>query len=389
MRICRVATVPFFFNHHLGGQLRDIRRAGHELHIACSSGPGYEKLAAIVGEGRVHRVEIPRRISPVGDLRAFGKLISLFRRQRFDVVHSTTPKAGLLSAIAAKVAGIPVRMHTFTGQQWMELSGLLRSVSIASDRLVARLNTQCYTDSQSQRTFLIEKGIAAADRLLVLANGSLSGVDVNHLADVRASVDRGALRKELAIPDGSFVVTFIGRVTRDKGILELLSAFEAGSREAPESFLIIVGPVETQKDVALGKALAGASGHPRIRLTGYDPAAERYLCITDVLCLPSYREGFGNVVLEAAVMGVPTVGTRIIGLIDAVEDGKTGILVPAKDPAALAAALECLRRNPQQRAKLGEEARTRAITQFSAERLSRAVLAEYERLLPLSAGKRA
>jgi glycosyltransferase involved in cell wall biosynthesis len=387
MRICRVATVPFFFNHHLGVQLRDIRMAGHELHIACSSGQGYEKLAAIVGEGRVHRVEIPRRVSPVGDLLALGKLISLFRRQRFDIVHSTTPKAGLLSAIAAKVAGIPVRMHTFTGQQWMELSGLLRSVSVASDRLVARLNTQCYADSQSQRTFLIEKGIAAAERLLVLANGSLSGVDVNHLADVRESVDRGALRKDLAIPDGSFVVTFVGRVTRDKGILELLSAFERVSREAAESFLIIVGPVEGQKDAALRAALSGASGHPRIRMTGYDPAAGKYFCITDVLCLPSYREGFGNVVLEAAVMGVPTVGTRIVGLVDAIEDGKTGILVPAKNPAALAAALECLRCNPRLRSKLGEEAKMRAITQFSAERISRAVLAEYERLLTLSAGK--
>ncbi len=389
MRICRVATVPFFFNHHLGGQLRDIRKAGHELHIACSSGLGYGKLAAIVGEGRVHRVEIPRRVSPFGDLLALGKLISLFRRQRFDIVHSTTPKAGLLSAIAARVAGIPVRMHTFTGQQWTEFSGLLRSVSVASDKLMARLNTQCYADSQSQRTFLIEKGIAAPETLLVLGNGSLSGVDVDHLADVRESVDRGALRKELAIPDGSFVVTFVGRVTRDKGILELLSAFETVSREAPECFLIIVGPVEGQRDAALKAALAGASGHPRIRITGYDSAAERYFCITDVLCLPSYREGFGNVVLEAAVMGVPTVGTRIIGLVDAVEDGRTGILVPAKNPGALAAALECLRRSPQQRRKLGEAARTRAISQFGAERMSRAVLAEYERLLTLSAGKRA
>ena len=176
MRICRIATVPFFFVHNLGSQISAIVSAGHAVDLVCSKGPGFEQLERVPGV-TLHAIEMKRMIAPVADLHALYQLWRLYRRGGFDIVHSGTPKAGLLSALAGLLAGVPIRLHTFTGQPWTTLSGPVRWLARMSDWLVTHLNTQCYADSASQREFLIAEGLCRAHDVKVLGAGSIAGVD--------------------------------------------------------------------------------------------------------------------------------------------------------------------------------------------------------------------
>lgn len=379
MRICRTATVPFFLLHHLGGQIAATVKAGHEVAIVGSAGDAVAGVKAVTGAD-YHVIEIPRAISPLRDLAALWRLFVFFRRGRFDIVHSTTPKAGLLTAIAARLAGVPIRLHTFTGQAWAQRRGWVRWVARASDRLIVHLDTQCYADSHSQRDFLVAEGIGAAERIAVLGDGSLSGVDLARFSRSRRD-GAAAARARLDIPAAAPVIGFIGRVTRDKGIGELVSAFAMLDGLAGESaYLVVVGPQEPELDPLPDAVLATLSSHPRVRLVGYTAVPEEYLAGFDLFCLPSYREGFGNVAIEAAAMAIPTVGTRIVGLTDAVVDAQTGILVPPKDAQALADALARLLNDPALRATMGEAAYRRAVAEFDADKVNARVLDEYRRL---------
>lgn len=377
MKIARVATVPFFLYNHLHEQITAIAAAGHEVVLIASNGEEAAWLEQLPGV-RFEEIDIPRKISPLRDLRALWRLYLFFRRERFDIVHSTTPKAGMLCAVAGWLARVPLRLHTFTGQAWVELHGAVRLAAKAGDWLTARLNTLCYADSFSQRDFIIAEGIGNAQSIRVPGSGSLAGVDLARFDPEKCAASRDATLQELAIPQGAKVITFIGRLTRDKGLAELLAAFDALLQRGQHCVLVLVGP----EDAADGTLRSqGASGHEgSIRYVGYSTEPERYLAVTDIFCLPSYREGFGNVIIEAAAMGVPSVGTDIVGLRDSVANGQTGLLVPAKNAIALADALMQLLTDDERRRAMGENARRRAVAEFDARRVSAQVLDEYQRL---------
>jgi len=377
MKIARIATVPFFLYNHLREQIAATAAAGNEVVLISSGGEETQWLKQIPAI-RFQQIDIPRKISPLRDLRALWQLFLFFRRERFDIVHSTTPKAGMLCAIAGCFARVPIRLHTFTGQPWVEMRGMIRSVAKAGDRLTARFNTLCYADSFSQRDFIIAEGVCDEKKIRVPGSGSLAGVDLSRFnPEVWAATKQSTL-DELKIPAGSKVVTFIGRLTRDKGLAELMEAFGAVLQSGQKCVLLLVGP-EDSDDGSL-TSRAAARSDENIRYTGYSAQPERYLAVTDIFCLPSYREGFGNVIIEAAAMGVPSVGTDIVGLRDSIADGETGVLVPPKNAAALADAIMSLLADDGRRRAMGEKARARAIAQFDARKVSAAVLAEYQSL---------
>ncbi len=379
LRICRIATVPFFLQNHLREQACATALAGHDVTLVSSDGPEAPLLRSIPGL-RFHAIEIPRQIAPLRDLVALWQLYLLFRRERYDVVHSTTPKAGMLAAVAGYLAGIPVRLHTFTGQVWMEKRGLLRFLAKAGDRITAALTTQCYADSFSQRDFILAEGVASPQQVRVIGEGSLAGVDLRRFDPVVWSARKDGIRAELGIAAGTKIITFIGRLNKDKGINELVTAFESLRQGGCNCVLLLIGPQDPDWAAGANEARKHIEDDPNIRSLGYSSEPERYLAITDIFCLPSYREGFGNVVIEAAAMGVPTIGTNIVGLRDSIVNGETGLLVRPKDADALADALSTLLADGAQRTAMGNKARARAVQHFDAQTVNAGVVEEYARL---------
>lgn len=385
VRLAHVTSVPFFLVTQLKNQMAHLRSYRMTVMMVSSAGPELGQLE--LGPGFEHTaIEIRRKPAPIQDWVALVRMIGLFRRRRFDIVHSTTPKAGFIVALAGWLMRIPVRVHTFTGQPWVTMTGPLRWVSRWSDKLIVALNTRVYADSPSQRQFLIDEKIVRAKNIRVIGGGSLAGVDVERFDPVRYSdTRREELRHEIGIRSGATVITFIGRITRDKGIRELLEATQRLRTGLVDVELILIGPIDT--DIESGSDSSDNSigvfvqSFPWVHAVGYSAVPEDFLAITDILCLPSYREGFGTVVIEAAAMGVPTVGTRITGLEDAIVDEVTGLLVPPKDIGALTGALKRLIEDAPLRHRLGQAARRRCLMQFDGRIVSSKLVDEYVSLL--------
>lgn len=381
IRIARVATVPFTMVAHLKHQIATLGKHGAKVTVVTSQEPELALLEGMEGVTCVP-VDIPRSISPWRDLLALFRLFRFFKRERIQIAHSTTPKAGLLTALAALFAGVPVRLHTFTGQPWITMRGAKRFLARTSDKLIGSLNTRCYADSASQRQFLIEQGVVDAKRLFVIGDGSLAGVDVERFDRNRFSRgQRESMRQSLGIPYDVPVLLFVGRITADKGVRELLQAFEVLKSAGSDAHLVFVGRFDVESGAAGVISQRDVGRLKDAHFAGHVESPEAYFSIADILCLPSYREGFGTVVIEAAAMGVPTIGTDIYGLSDAVVDGETGLLVPARNVEELARALEKLITGNSLRARMGNAAMKRALVLFDASKVNKQVVDEYASLL--------
>lgn len=382
-RICRIVTVPITFATLLREQVRRIVEGGLDLTLVSSPSDVLPQLARESG-ARCHPIAMARGTSPAQDLASLAALTRFLRRERFDLVHSSTPKAGLLTAIAGLLARTPRRLHTYTGQPWVELQGAMRWAAMNADRAVARLDTHLYADSESQRQFLVARRIVPAERVRVLGAGSISGVDLRRFDPDALGEERQRVRGELVIGRDSLVIAFVGRVTRDKGIRELIAAFRELRGEQPGLHLLLVGPEEPERDPLPAETVEEITSNPQIHSIGFSESPERYLAAADLFCLPSYREGFGSVAIEAGAMRLPSVVTRVTGLVDAVVDEHTGLVVPAKDVGALVSALRRLIAAPDLRRRMGQASRERAVRHFDADFINGLVVAEYRRLLGLA-----
>jgi len=381
VRIARISTVPFFVVSQLKHQIESLVASGAHVTVVTSAGPGLEVMQALHGVVFTP-MDIPRSIAPWRDLLALIRLWSFFRRERIEIAHSTTPKAGLLTAVAAFMADVPIRLHTFTGQPWVGMYGIKRWLAFASDRLIGQLNTHCYADSVSQREFLIQNGVLGPERISVIGAGSLAGVDIKRFDRERfPELQRQTIRQSLGIPADAEVLLFVGRITRDKGVRELLEAFSSLKAEGSRAHLVFVGLFDLDSGVSGNISPHQISAIRDTHLVGYSECPEQYMVIADILCLPSYREGFGTVVIEAAAMGVPAVGTNIYGLSDAIEDGKTGVLVAAHDAEALYKGLVMLLADVALREEMSLAAKQRAAGMFAADHVNAEVVKEYLRLL--------
>jgi glycosyltransferase involved in cell wall biosynthesis len=349
--------------------LLDYLRAlsqSYDVTLACSGDdPG---IANDLPEGlKFCPVDIRRSVHVPSDLKALAGLIRLMRSQHFDMVHSVTPKAGLLAQIAARLCGIGVRVHTFTGQVWATKTGAARLFLKTLDRLLAACATHLLADSGSQRDFLIAEGVTKPAKIAVLAHGSISGVNGKRFRwDAET---RSAVRSGLGYTDEDVLALFVGRLNRDKGVLDLVAAFSRASERVPQLALLLVGPDEGNLKTEIN-ALAGENS--RMRLLGGTPVPESFMVAADFFCLPSYREGFGTVVIEAAACGLPAIASAIYGLTDAVEDGVTGVLHAPGDVNAISALLERFSRETAWRQQLGRQARERALTSFATDTVTAA-----------------
>jgi glycosyltransferase involved in cell wall biosynthesis len=308
----------------------------------------------------VESLLIQRHISPWYDVRALFALYFRLKVLAPDVVHTITPKAGLLGMLAARLARVPLRVHTFTGQVWVTRRGPMRWLLKTADKCIAALATDVLVDSVSQREFLIAEGVVSSNGSSVLGSGSIAGVDTNRFCPNLAV--REGVRAEMGSAPDARVCLFLGRLHRDKGVLDLVSAFLKVAGRHPTAELWLVGPDD---DGIIGQIQAALDGRcERWRWVDYTSEPERFMQAADLFCLPSYREGFGSSVIEAAACGVPALVSRIYGLTDAVIEGVTGWMHVPGDVQDLATNLDQLLLAPAELQSKGEIARLNVKKRF-------------------------
>lgn len=368
-KICFVITSAFPLNAFLRPHLECLR---HDFEITVYVNTGDMGVAPDVPSGvRVVHLPLRRNISPIADLVALLRLVRILRRESFDLVFSMNPKSGLLAMAAAFITRVPRRVHCFTGQVWVTRRGFWRGLLKGMDHLLAACATRCLADSASQRQYLIEEGIVCPEKIEVLANGSVAGVDVKRFCPDENA--RRRVRSRFGIEEDACCLLYVGRLKRDKGVADLIEAFNSLSSRFSNLHLLLVGPDEEGFDSLVRDV-------PRIHRAGYTQLVEEYMAAAEVFCLPSYREGFGLVLIEAGAVGLPVVASRIYGITDAVAEGETGLLHESGDVDDLTRKIETLIEDALLRKKLGEAGRRRASGMFDAEVVTAAMAEFVQRL---------
>jgi glycosyltransferase involved in cell wall biosynthesis len=363
----------------LRGRLRSLRAAG--FRVVLISSPG-ELATRIAAEEGVEHCAIPmqRGMSPLADLISLVRLCFALSRLRPAIAEFSTPKAGLLGNIASFLCRVPVRIYILRGLRLETASGMTRRILQLSERITAVCSHMVVCNSKSLRSQALALGVVRRRKLRVIGNGTSSGVDVRHFMPP-SSLTPERMRKSLGIPAGAPVIGFAGRLTRDKGIPELLDAFDSLLVDFPEARLLLTGWFDDSEDALSPAQRARIVNHPRILCTGFVTDTAPYYHAMDVLTLPTWREGFPNVVLEAAASGVPTVSTLATGARDAVLHERTGLLVPPGNPQALAAAIKRLLLSPEERVQMGAAARAWVADNFMHTRVQALTVALYRSLI--------
>ena len=372
-KICYVATIPAVVNSFL----RDHIQAAAEIYsvtIVCN----FENQHLLDGlNASIIFLAIERKPSPSKDLQVLFKLFKLFRKEHFDIVHTHMPKTGLLGMLAARFAGVPIRINTFHGEVWATRTGWRRKALKLLDQLVGLLATTILVVSPSQQAFLVKEGILPPGKAKVIAAGSICGVNPARFhpdSDIRFT-----LRNDLGIAQTATVILFVGRLNWDKGMLDLASAFDTIAKQNSSVVLLLVG---AEEDVSFSQIQAiCVAKSDRLHYVSFTSAPEHYMAAADIFCLPSYREGLPMTILESAACAIPTVASRIYGITDAVAEGKTGVLFTAADIAGLTQALLKLIDDPLLRQEMGEAARVRALELFPSHKITEGMLALYSELL--------
>ena len=362
-------TVPSVAFSFLRGQLSFMVDGGWSVTLACSPGRGLDLVHEREGV-EIIEITTERDIHILKDLVSLLHWIRLLHRLRPAILNASTPKAALFSLVAGRLTGVPKRIYLVRGLRLETESGLRRVILVFMERLSSWLATHVVAVSPSLRDELISLRLTCGRDPIVLAKGSSNGVDVKGIAEKSAAVDRTNVRRSLGIGEDEYVVTFIGRLRPDKGAYELAEALS--SPELATARLVTLGDIE---DV---RALEGFArlGERHTALGWRDDICD-VLAISDTLALPSHREGFPNVVLEAAAAGVPAVTSDATGAVDSVVHGVTGLIVPTGDAAALAAALARLGQAPALRRTMGHRAHDRALSDFRSEVVWKALASIY------------
>ena len=327
-KILRVSTIPLSLNILLVGQLRTMNE-NYEVVAVSSPGKDLEEVAQREG---VRTVELPmeRRISLWKDLKSLVAMIRLIRKEKPWMVHSLTPKAGLVSMLAARLCGVPVRIHTFTGLVFPTSTGLKRKLLMFTDRLTCSCATLVNPEGEGVKHDLEQYGICRKP-MTIIGNGNVNGIDLDYFQRTPEVMQEAQKYQK----PGVTTYCFVGRIVGDKGMNELVSAFDRLYRENPKIRLLLVGPFEEELDPVTPETRKMIENHPAIEAVGWQSDVRPFLAASDIFVFPSYREGFPNVVMQAGAMGLPTIATRINGCTEIIQPGINGVLIPSKDEEAL------------------------------------------------------
>lgn len=329
-KLIRITTTPLSLEKLLEDQGRFFKSHYDITFVAANA----KKLQSLAEEQGVDyfSLEMTRKITPLQDLRCLVRLYRFLRRERPLIVHTHTPKAGIVGMLAAYLARVPIRLHTIAGLPLMEAQGLKRRILLFVERLTYWSATKVYPNSRGLLDFVTNAKLGPAEKFKLLGQGSSNGIDTDYFSKKQISSDTQKISQEnLNIPASDFVFTFIGRLVGDKGINELVEAFVQLQQDVPEARLLLVGPQEADLDPLHDHTLQTIKCHPQITTTGYQPDVRPFLALSHVFVFPSYREGFPNVVLQAAAMEVPCIVSDINGCNEIINDQVNGGVVPPKE----------------------------------------------------------
>ncbi|GAP70164.1 glycosyltransferase [Bacteroidales bacterium 6E] len=379
-KLLRLTTVPVSLKILLRGQLGFMRQYFIVKGIS-SSGPELEQVEAQEDIETIP-VEMARDISILNDLKALWNLILLFRKEKPEIVHTHTPKAGTLGMVAAWVCRVPVRLHTVAGLPLMEARGAKREVLNIVERITYSLATKVYPNSYGLQEVIIQNGFCKASKLKVIGNGSSNGINTEYFTpDAVTSEQKLGLCDELGIQSNDFVFIFIGRLVTDKGINELVKAFQEVQAKHPLCKLLLVGNAEPELDPLLPETEKAIATHESIITTGFQSDVRPYLSISHALVFPSYREGFPNVPMQAGAMGLPSIVTDINGCNEIVHHEYNGLIIPPKNTEALVYAMLRLVEDPGLTQRVADNARESIVSRFDQQTLWKLIKEEYDEQL--------
>ena len=377
VKIIRTSTIPISLNKLLKGQLKFLSKEFEVIGLS-SSGTDLDEVKDREGVKTI-AVEMQRGMSPFKDIVSLVKLYLVFKKEKPQIVHSITPKAGLLCMLAAKFAGVPIRMHMFTGLLFPTMKGFSQKFFIKMDQLLCWAATNIYPEGNGVKQDLINYNITSKP-LKVLANGNVNGIDLDFFSPKQISEDQKyQLRNELNFDPQDFVFVFVGRLVGDKGINELVDAFKSFDNSNVK--LLLVGPLELKQDPIKEATIKEITNNKNIISVGSKSDVRPYLAISDVLVFPSYREGFPNVVLQAGAMELPCIVTNISGCNEIIEEGKNGIIIPPKNKLAIANAMNFVIENKDKKEFFRKNARSMIESRYNQKLVWNAILKEYNSLI--------
>ena len=341
-KIVRVTTIADSLKSLLKGQLRFINQY-YEVIGVSSEGDALKDVRDNEGI-RTEVVEMKRTITPINDLKAVYRLYKILKKEQPHIVHTHTPKAGVIGMLAAKLAGVKHRFHTVAGMPLLVATGPKRILLNYAEKLTYKCATKVFPNSFGLKDIILKEKFTTKKKLDVIGKGSSNGIDIDHFNNAMLKeTDLNELKQKLHI-DKQFVYTYVGRLVTDKGINELVAAFDIISKKH-NAKLILVGWRESELDPLLPETEKALKQNQHIIEVGYQSDVRPYFAIADVLVFPSYREGFPNVVLQAGAMQVPSIVTNINGCNEIIKEGENGLIIPVKDVDALIASMEHIIKN--------------------------------------------
>ncbi|MFV8345397.1 glycosyltransferase family 4 protein [Flavobacterium sp. ZB4P13] len=378
-KLVRITTVPISLEKLLENQLH-FMKSYYKVTAISADKYNLERVGQLQGV-TVFYVEMTRQITPLRDLKAVWQLFRFFKKEKPFIVHSHTPKAGTVGMLAAKLAGVPHRLHTVAGLPLLEATGKKRKLLNFVEKITYACATKVYPNSNVLRGIIIQEQFCEQEKLKVIGNGSSNGINTSYFDPELFSVnDKQTLKTNLGITPEDFVFIFVGRLVGDKGINELIRAFQKIAVEINPVKLLLVGSFESDLDPLAAETLQEISTNNKIISVGFQKDVRPYFAISDALIFPSYREGFPNVVMQAGAMGLPSIVTNINGCNEIVIEGENGTIIPVKNSNAIYEAMNKMIVDNHFSEKLQQNARPMIVCRYEQQVVWEAILAEYKRL---------
>jgi len=376
-KLIRITTISESLRGLLKGQLRFMSDYYHVIGV-CSPGEAANEVIANEGVPMVY-IPMTRTISPIADLKSLWAMYRFFKKEKPLIVHSHTPKAGTIGMIAAKLAGVPVRLHTVAGLPLVEVTGFKRKILDVVEKITYRCATKVYPNSFGLKAIILQNNYANSNKVKVIGNGSSNGINLDFFSPEHydASFKTNFL-KSIGVNENDFVYLFVGRIVKDKGINELVAAFKIVNSKFEKTKLILVGRYENELNPISNETVLEIKNNNSIIEVGFQKEVRPYFYSSDVLVFPSYREGFPNVVLQAGAMGLNAIVSDINGCNEIVQDGETGFIIPRKNIELLQLAMEKVYVNHNQNQEMGRKAKELIQNKYNQNIVWNKILEEYQ-----------